>query len=147
VASRVRGRRLKLVTRKLFVLVLRSQGIERWRANSPLRVLPLSHCSFAYFSCFRCMFHLFTCGYCICCDNCTRTLQASIPNVSSIFCTLMLQVFQTHVSNVSFVFFCILQVLCLYVSKVDYDVAHTVIVFLYVPNVLSVLDICCIDFI
>jgi hypothetical protein len=59
------------------------------------------------------------------------------------FCTRMLQVFQTHVSSVSSVFFYMLQVLHLDVLEVDRDVAHVAIVFqLYVPNVSSVLDVC-----
>ena len=57
----------------------------------------------------------------------------------------MLQVFQTHVSSVLFVFFCMLQVLHLDVSKVDRDVA--MVFQLYVPNVLSVLDVYCKSFI
>jgi hypothetical protein len=36
-------------------------------------------------------------GCCICCNGCTRVLQASIPNVSSIFCTCILHVF--HLSS------------------------------------------------
>jgi hypothetical protein len=54
VALRVRGRHLKPVQTKTVhrmlhsthpsaTPALRSQGIERWRADSPLRVLPLSH--------------------------------------------------------------------------------------------------------
>ena len=54
---------------------------------------------------------------------CTYVTSA-YPNVSSVFCTRMLQVFQTHVSSVSSVFFCMLQVLHLDVSKVDQDVGH-----------------------
>jgi hypothetical protein len=39
-------------------------------------------------------------------------------------------------------------VLHLDILKVDQDVAHVAMVFqLYVPNVLSVLDVCCKDFI
>jgi hypothetical protein len=72
-------------------------------------------------------------------------LPAFISNISSVFYTRMLQVFQTYVSSVSSVFFCMLQVLHLDVSKVDRDVAHVAMVFqLYV---LSVLDVCCKDFI
>jgi hypothetical protein len=72
----------------------------------------------------------------------------SILNVSSVFCTRVLQVFQTHVSRVSPVLFCMSLVLYLDVSKVDRDVAHVAMVFqLYVPNVLSVLDVCCRAFI
>jgi hypothetical protein len=53
----------------------------------------------------------------------------------------MLQVFQMHVQNVLSVFFSVLQVLHLYVSKVDRDVAHVTMLFqLYVPNISSVLD-------
>jgi hypothetical protein len=64
------------------------------------------------------------------------------------FCTRVLQVFQTHVSSVSSVFFCILQMLHLDVSKVDQDGAKVAMVFqLYVPNVLSVLNVCCKGFI
>jgi hypothetical protein len=60
------------------------------------------------------------------------------------FCTRMSQVFQTHVSSVSSIFFCMLQLLHLDVSKVDLDVAHIAIVFqLYVSNISSVLDVCC----
>ena len=60
----------------------------------------------------------------------------------------MLQVFQTHVSSVSSVFFCMLQVLHLDVLKVDRDVAHVAMLFqLYVLNVSSVLDVCCKGFI
>jgi hypothetical protein len=65
-------------------------------------------------------------------------LQAFIPNVSSVFYVRMLQVFQTHVSSVSSVFFCMLQVLYLDVSELDRDVAHVAIVFqLYVVKVSS----------
>jgi len=56
-------------------------------------------------------------------------LQASIPNVSSVFCIRMLQVFQTYVLSVSSVFFCILQVLHLDVLKVDRNVAYVAMVF------------------
>ena len=70
------------------------------------------------------------------------------PYVSSVFCTRMLQVFQMHVSSVSSVFFCMLQVLHLNVSKVDRDVAHVAIAFqVYAPNVSSLLDVCCRGFI
>jgi hypothetical protein len=41
-----------------------------------------------------------------------------------LFFTCMLQVFQAHVSSVLSVFFCMLQVLHMDVSKVDWDVAH-----------------------
>ena len=64
-----------------------------------------------------------------------------IPNVSSVFCICMLQVFQTHASSVSSIFFCMLQVLHMDVSKVDQDIAT--VFQLYVLNVLSVLDVCC----
>ena len=67
-------------------------------------------------------------GYCICCNGCTRMLQASILNISFVFYS-MLQVFQKRVSSVSSVFFCMLQVLQLDVLKVDRDVAHVAIVF------------------
>ena len=49
------------------------------------------------------------------------------------FFTRMLQVFQIHVSSVSFVFFYTLQVLHLDMLNVDLDVEHVVMVFqLYV---------------
>ena len=57
---------------------------------------------------------------------------------------VMLRVFQAHVSGVSSVIFCMLQVLYLDISKVDRDVAHVAMVFqLYVLNVSFVLDVCC----
>jgi hypothetical protein len=66
------------------------------------------------------------------------------PNVPSVFCTRMLQVFQTHVLSISSVFSSMLQVLHLDVSKVDRDVTHVAMVFqLYVLNVSSILDVCC----
>ena len=87
-------------------------------------------------------------GCCICCNSCTRMLQVFIPNVLSIFCTHIFQVFQTHVSSVSSVFFCMLQVLYLDVSKTDRDITHVAMVFqLYVPNISYVLDIHCKGFI
>jgi hypothetical protein len=50
-----------------------------------------------------------------------------------------LQVFHTHVLSVSFVFFCMLQVLHPDVSKVDWDVKHVAVVFqVHVLNVLYV---------
>jgi hypothetical protein len=53
-----------------------------------------------------------------------------------------------HVLSVSSVFFCILQVLHLDVSKVDRDIAHITRVFqLYVANVSFVFDVCCKGFI
>jgi hypothetical protein len=53
-------------------------------------------------------------------------------------------VFQTHVSSVSSVFFYMLQVLHLDVSKVDRYVAHVTMVFqLHVPNISYILDVCC----
>jgi hypothetical protein len=56
--------------------------------------------------------------------------------------------FQTHVSSISSVFFCTLQVLHLDVSKVDRDVTHVAMVFqLYVLNISSVLDVYYKDFI
>jgi hypothetical protein len=71
-------------------------------------------------------------------------LEVSILNVLSVFCTRMLYVFQTYVLSVSSVFFYMLQVLHLDVSKVDRDVAHIAVVFqLYAPNVLTVLDVSC----
>ena len=42
---------------------------------------------------------------------------------------VMLRVFQAHVSGVSSVIFCMLQVLYLDISKVDRDVAHVAMVF------------------
>jgi hypothetical protein len=83
-----------------------------------------------------------SCGCCKsrsgCCNGCKRMLQAFIPNVSSVFYVRMLQVFQTHVSSVSSVFFCMLQVLYLDVSELDRDVAHVAMVFqLYVVKVSS----------
>ena len=63
---------------------------------------------------------------------------------SSVFCKCFKRMFQVF----SFVFFCILQVLHLDVSKVDRDVAHVAIVFqLYVLNVSSALDVRCKGFI
>ena len=53
-----------------------------------------------------------------------------------------------HVSIVSSVFFCMLRVLHLDVSKVDRDVTHiTMVLQLYVINISSVLDVCCTGFI
>jgi hypothetical protein len=77
------------------------------------------------------------------------TYIASVyPQCFICFFTRMLRVSQTHISSVLSVFFCMLQVLHLNVSKVDRDIAHVAMVFqLYVPNVLSVLDVCCKDFI
>jgi hypothetical protein len=60
--------------------------------------------------------------------------------------TMILQVFQIHVSSVSSVFclFFMLQVLHLDVSKIGQDVGRVAMIFqVYVPNVLSVLDVCC----
>jgi hypothetical protein len=59
---------------------------------------------------------------CICCNACLHMFQASIPNVSSVFYTHMLQVFLTHVSSVPSVFFYVLEVLHLDISKVERDV-------------------------
>jgi hypothetical protein len=85
-------------------------------------------------------------GCCICYNDCTRMLQASIPNVLSflhVCCKCFRCMFQ-----VFHIFFYVLQMLHLYVSKVYQDVAHVAMVFeLYVPNVLSVLDVCCKGFI
>ena len=76
----------------------------------------------------------------VCCKRLSPTFH--------LFFTRMLQVFQAHVSRVSSVFFCMLQVLHLDVSKVDQDVARVAMVFqLYVLNVSSILDVCCKGFI
>ena len=73
------------------------------------------------------MFHLFFVH--VCC-KCFRRMS-QVFHMSSIF--------ENHLS-----FFCMLQVLHLYVSKVGWDVAHVAMVFqLYVLNVSSVLDVCC----
>jgi hypothetical protein len=54
---------------------------------------------------------------------------------------LFLQVFQTHILTVSYVLFCMLDVLHLDVSKRDQDVGHAAMVFqVYVLNVSPVLD-------
>jgi hypothetical protein len=59
---------------------------------------------------------------------------------SSVFKYFFLQVFQMHISSVSFVFFCTLQVLDLDVSKVDRDVGHVAMVFQMLH---MFLDVCC----
>jgi hypothetical protein len=63
---------------------------------------------------------------------------------SSVLKSFFLQVFHTHISSVSSVFFCMLQVLYLYISKVDWDVGYVATVFqVYVFNVSSILDVYC----
>jgi hypothetical protein len=60
----------------------------------------VAHACFECFICFVHMFQVLLCGCCksrsgccICCNDCTRILQVSIPNVSSVF-------FHTYVANV-----------------------------------------------
>ena len=65
---------------------------------------------------------------------------SGFSSVYRCFCKCFKCMFQVF----SFVFFCILQVLHLDVSKVDRDVGHVVMVFqVYVPNVSDILDVCC----
>jgi hypothetical protein len=115
------------------------------------------HVASVCFKCFRCfivMLQLFHADVAkvdsICCNSCTCTLQAFIPNVSCVFSVRMLQlclsgccicfthmlhvfyldvvygyngfqVFHKHVSSVSTVFIRMLQPLYLDVSKVDQE--------------------------
>jgi hypothetical protein len=107
---------------------------------------------FKCFSCFRCMFHLFHVDIAkvdwdvaivlhICCKHLSPMFHLFFVHICCKCFKRISQLF--HLSS-----FCILQVLHLDVSKVDRDVAHVAMVFeLYVPNILSVLDVYCKSFI
>ena len=95
----------------VFVWMLHMFHIYVARVLSECSVFKCLFMSFQVFCmCFRCMFQVFhmfqryvasvsygCCksgsGCCIWCNGCTRVLQASVPNVSSIFFKRMLQVF------------------------------------------------------
>ena len=71
-------------------------------------------------------------------------LQWLCTYVASVYPQCFIYFLYTYVASVSFVFFCMLQVLHLDVSKVDRDVGHVVMVVqVYVPNVLDILDVYC----
>ena len=103
-------------------------------------------CKHMFQSVFRCFIRMFASVLLECC-----TCLQWFSNFFQVFS----QVFQTLVSSVSSVFFCILQVLYIDVAKVDRDVAHIVMVIhvcfkcifqmfhLFQKNVASGLSRCC----
>ena len=76
--------------------------------------------------------------------QCLYTYVASVyPQCFIYFLYTYVASFHTHVSSVLSIFFCMLQLLHLDVSKVDQDVTLVAMMFqLYITNVLSVFDVC-----
>ena len=65
-------------------------------------------------------------GCCICFTHMLQVFYQMLHMFAVVFkyCQVFFQMFQTHVSSVSSVFFCMLQLLHLDVSKIDRGVAH-----------------------
>jgi hypothetical protein len=63
-----------------------------------------------------------------------QVFYLDVTYVSNDFSSVFLRVFQTHVSSVSSVFFCMLQMFHLDIPKVDWDIGYVAMVLVYVPK-------------